>query len=235
VLVAAAVCPHPPLIVPELAAGAAAELHEVRAACDEALRRLVNSEPDLVVAVGPDAKESGVRELAADVRGSFLSYGVDISIGANPARKRQLPLSLSVGAWLLQRSSWDGARCFVAVGGDTDVNTCLSTGKHLALRGERIAFLVLGDGSARRSENAPGYVDDRAALYDEDIRRALQCGDVSALAELDPTLAADLLVSGRPAWQVLAGAAQDVDVTAALLAHEAPYGVAYFVASWTVR
>jgi hypothetical protein len=35
-LVAAAVLPHPPVIVPEIAAGAAHELDDLRLACDEA-------------------------------------------------------------------------------------------------------------------------------------------------------------------------------------------------------
>jgi len=37
VLVAAAVCPHPPLLVPQLAAGGAPDLDKVRAACDAAV------------------------------------------------------------------------------------------------------------------------------------------------------------------------------------------------------
>jgi hypothetical protein len=233
VLVAAAVCPHPPLIVPELAAGAAAELDGVRAACDEAVRQTLDRDPDLVVVVGPDPEGSEVRELA-DVRPSFLPYGMDVPIETNPAAGTQLPLSLSVGAWLLRRCGWQGPRCFVVVGAGVDPHACRATGERLAQLAQRVAFLVLGDGSARGSEQAPGYVDDRAAPYDEGIRRALEHGDVAALAELDPGLAGDLLVAGRPAWQVLAGAAQDIDVTATLLAAEAPYGVAYFVASWTV-
>jgi hypothetical protein len=52
VLVAGAVCPHPPLLVPELAGGAAPELDALRAACDEAVRRLLAARPDLVVVVG---------------------------------------------------------------------------------------------------------------------------------------------------------------------------------------
>jgi hypothetical protein len=63
----------------------------------------------------------------------------------------------------------------------------------------------MGDGSARRSASAPGYLDERAAPFDETVERAVRAGDLPAIAALDPVLAADLLAVGRPAWQALAG------------------------------
>jgi hypothetical protein len=220
-------------MVPDLAAGAATELDALRAGCDLALRRMLDSAPDMVVAVGPDVEGSGVREFEAEAYGSFARYGVDMTVGAS--RVGRLPLSLSVGAWLLQRCAWSGQRLFVALGADVDPDTCLGTGKQLAQRANRVALLVLGDGSARRSETAPGYVDERAVPYDSQVCRALQLGDVGALAQLDPEVSAELLVGGRTAWQVLAGAADGVDIEASLLAEESPYGVDYFVASWLAQ
>ena len=64
----------------------------------------------------------------------------------------------------------------------------------------------MGDGSARRSASAPGYLDERAAPFDAAVEQAVRDGDLPALAALDPDLARDLLAAGRPAWQVLAGA-----------------------------
>ena len=64
----------------------------------------------------------------------------------------------------------------------------------------------MGDGSARRSAAAPGYLDDRAEPFDAAVELAFRDGDLSALTALDPDLARDLLASGRPAWQALAGA-----------------------------
>ncbi len=234
-LVAAAVCPHPPVIVPEVAAGAAPELVALRAACDEAMKHILGTRPELLIAVGPGPDGSGVREYGPDACGSFAPYGVDVVIGTDASGAIHLPLSLSVGAWLMQRNGWNGQRSHVAVGGDLDPDTCQVVGERLASSADRVALLVLGDGSARRSEKSPGYVDARAAAYDADIRRALEHGDLQALRNLDPELADDLLVGGRSSWQVLTGAARDLDVEAKLLADEAPYGVGYFVATWTPR
>ncbi|MHC5906030.1 hypothetical protein ACVNF4_19305 [Streptomyces sp. S6] len=59
-LVAAAVCPCPPLLVPEIAAGAAPELDAARAACTDALGVLAASRPDRLGVAGPAARD-GVR------------------------------------------------------------------------------------------------------------------------------------------------------------------------------
>jgi hypothetical protein len=233
VLVCAVVCPHPPAIVPEIAAGAAPGLDALRTACDEALQRLLDSEPNLLVAVGPAPDGTGVREYGAAAPGSLFRYGLDVPRPSSESAC--LPLSLSVGAWLLRRSGWQGERCYVAIGEDADAGACDDLGKELATRANRVGLLVLGDGSARRSEKAPGYIDCRAASYDAGVRQALEHGDKHALRNLDATLAAELLAGGRAAWQVLAGAARHIDVEASLLSDQAPYGVAYFVAVWTPR
>ncbi|MFD8793070.1 hypothetical protein ACFV1T_20330, partial [Streptomyces vinaceus] len=54
-LVAAAVCPAPPLLVPDVAAGAAPELADARTACSDALAVLAASPPDLRVLGGAPA------------------------------------------------------------------------------------------------------------------------------------------------------------------------------------
>lgn len=51
-LVAAAVCPHPPLLLPAVAAGAASELDQLRGACRQAVSALARATPDLLVVVG---------------------------------------------------------------------------------------------------------------------------------------------------------------------------------------
>ena len=59
-LIAAAVCPHPPLLVPEVTGAhgpgapdpAAGELRRLRTACHEAVAVLIGAAPDLLVVVG---------------------------------------------------------------------------------------------------------------------------------------------------------------------------------------
>jgi hypothetical protein len=235
VLVAAAVCPHPPLLIPEVAVGAAAELDALRTACDEAVGRLTAAEPDVVVIVGAGVVSG---EFPPDARGSLVGYGVAVGVllgetGGSAAAR--LPLSLTIGTWLLHRSGWTGERIAYAVADGESTARYAQMGAELAARAPRVALLVMGDGSACRTEKAPGYIDERAEPFDSTVAAALGKPDPDALLALDPDLARDLLVAGRAAWQVLAGAASGQSYEADLLYDDAPYGVGYLVATWTGR
>ncbi|WP_372345235.1 class III extradiol dioxygenase subunit B-like domain-containing protein [Streptomyces sp. KL116D] len=239
-LVAAAVCPCPPLLVPEVAAGAAPELDAARAACDEAIGAMLAAGPDLVWIIG-EGTRPGVHRPGA--RGSFRPFGVDLDVHlGTPADdagtvEATLPPSLSVGAWLLARAGWSGeVRGYEVAGGRSAFDNLDGawrlgdgrTGK------ERVGFLVMGDGTACRTVKAPGYLDERAEDVDARIAEALRTGDPDHyLARLDADLARELKISGRGPWQMLDGAWDKKDTTARLLYEDAPYGVGYFVASWT--
>lgn len=234
-LVAAAVCPAPPLLVPEVAAGAAAELGDARTACSDALAVLAASRPDLLVVVGAaDRDHRGPYPQGA--RGTFRGYGVEagVQLGAGDEGPRLLPPSLAVGAWLLEHARWGAAPVEgLGVAEPLDTAACLEAGRELAARDARVALLVMGDGSACRTLKAPGYLDERAAAFDTAAARALGAADTAALAALDAGLAAELQAAGRAPWQVLAGAAEGAGLDGRLLYEDAPYGVGYFVAAWS--
>ncbi|MFG3549562.1 class III extradiol dioxygenase subunit B-like domain-containing protein [Streptomyces sp. NPDC047725] len=238
-LVAAAVCPCPPLLVPEVAAGAAPELEAARVACGDALSVLAAARPDRLVVVGP-APDAGPESYPAGTPGSFRGFGVELDVrlgggtGQAPGTGRPLPPGLAVGAWLLARAGWAAAPVEgVGVGEDLPPERCAALGRDLSERAARVALLVLGDASACRTLKAPGYLDERAAPFDAEAGRALGTADTAALAALDAGLARELKVSGRAPWQVLAGAAGDAALTGALLYEDAPYGVGYVAATWS--
>ncbi|MGW0218587.1 hypothetical protein ACWDXH_29775 [Micromonospora chokoriensis] len=273
-LVAAAVCPHPPLLVPEVAGSAAPELDDLRAACDTAVRRLLAVGPDSVVLLGTGPVTGPIRTPAT---GSLQPWGVDLDVPlvpGQPDRGAVLPLSLTIGAWLLTRYGTPppastvptstppvgtpsasatssstppvGATPTSATSAGTPVITAMQAAAdagpaelavladEVAATGERVALLVLGDGSACRGVKSPGYDDPRALPYDERVAAALADADLDVLLDLDPVVSAELKAAGRAPWQVLAGAARAAGGgwRGELLHHAAPYGVAYFVASW---
>jgi hypothetical protein len=220
VVYAIAFCPSPPLLVPELAAGAAGELDPLRAACREAVRRLLAARPAEVIVIGTG---SGGGRFPPGTTGTLAGYGVPVTaaLPGAPPRPGLLPLSLALGAWLL---SGAGVPCpGVAVDGDAPELP------------DAPAYLVVGDGSARRSEPAPGYVDPRAEPFDAGVAAALAAGDAAALRDLDPVLGADLLAAGVPAWRAVGNVLAGHRFEADLLYDAAPYGVGYFVAFWADR
>ncbi|MEU8772270.1 class III extradiol dioxygenase subunit B-like domain-containing protein [Streptomyces sp. NPDC048606] len=238
-LVAAAVCPTPPLLVPEVAAGAAAELDDARTACSDALAVLAASRPDLLVVVGA-TEDDHAGPYPQGSRGGFRAFGLgpgqapEVRLGEGEEGPRLLPPALAVGAWLLDRARWGAAPVEgLGIARPRDTAACLAAGRELADRDARVALLVMGDGSACRTLKAPGYLDERAAAFDAGVGRALGAADTAALAALDPTLAAELQAAGRAPWQVLAGAAEGAGLAGRLLYEDAPYGVGYFVATWS--
>ena len=277
-LIAGAVCPHPPLLIPAALGAAAsdppAELRKVTEAATQAVARLVAAGPDLIAVVGGGPAD---REYGPAAAGGLHDYGVHVTVGSGDP---VLPLSLTVGRWLLERAgilpaagvlpaaealdaaevvdaaevlapasgsggvvagsvadggAADGSKpvvLFQAVALRASPGDCVKLGLVLAERAPRVALLAMGDACARPAREAPGVPDLAAQEYDEDVAEALAAADARWLARLDPARDEELVVAGRVAWQVLAGAAIGRRLQGRLLCLSAPYGVTYLVASW---
>jgi hypothetical protein len=235
-IVSAAICPSPPLLARELT-GQTAPLPELRDACATALAALLAAAPDLVVVTGP-------AELTADFgHHGRLDLGAYAPALGSRGDEPVLPLSLGIGARLLDEAGYAGPRSFRGIAVSAPPEACLRLGRQIAASApccpdQRVALLAVGDGSARRSVTAPGYLDERAAPFDEAVTHAVRDGEPAVLAALDPGLAAELMADGRAAWQVLAGALTAEGATPGglrgeVLYAEAPLGVAYLVAVLT--
>jgi hypothetical protein len=232
VICAAAFCPHPPLLVPAVAAGAAAELDGLRDACIRAIRTTCAEGRTPVLLGGGPA--SGFYPGSA--RGTLAGYGVrlDVELGgpAGPVAVPRLPLSLTVGTWLVaQALGPDRGAVACSVGPDFAAGPVPAALREF-VAGTDAALVVLADGSARRSTTAPGYLDERAAGFDAAVAAALRGGDPAELTALDAQLGAELLAAGVPAWHAAGAALAGRRYAAELHYDDAPYGVGYFVAAW---
>jgi hypothetical protein len=243
-LTAAAACPHPPLLIPEAtgAPGAGdAELGRLRAACDQAVAALLAGRPDLVVVVGTDPETARATQYPPDAVAGLHQFGVPFTVGAPSGRQDgspALPLSLTVGKWLLRRAgAGPGAprTAWWGIAAGAPPAACLELGRQLAALAPRVAMLAMGDGPGRRARRAPGAGDPEADRYDDQVAAALAMADPGALAALDPGLDGRLSIAGRAAWQVLAGGAGQDPFDATLRYRGVPYEVTYVVASWHRR
>jgi hypothetical protein len=227
VITAAALCPSPPLLHPDLT-GRDAVVPELRAACARAAGWLLRDGPRVIVVVGP-AAATGEWDGAGRLDPAAFAPAV--------ARTgtRSLPPSLGLGALLLDQAAYRGRRRLLAVGQDEPASACAALGAELGAADDQTALLVMGDGSARRSLRAPGYLDRRAAAFDAGVERAIRAGQLDVLLQLDQALARDLMATGRPAWQVLAGAMRDLAPETEVLYRGDPFGVAYLVARLAPR
>lgn len=91
-------------------------------------------------------------------------------------------------------------------------------------------LLVVANGSATRTEKAPGFLDERSADFDAAIGTALAMGDPAALTGLDLGLAEELWCPDAPALVRLAGTPGPVEATVEY--DDDPFGVQYWVVRW---
>jgi hypothetical protein len=218
----AALCPSAPLLVPELGRGHPA-LPELRRAAADAVAAMLDVDPDVVAVVGPAPRTAPWPADAAVDFGPFRGEATT----SGPA----LPLSLALGATLLRDAGHAGDVRYHGVAPEATTGTCVDLGQSLTAGTGTVALLVVADGSARRSLNAPGWFDVRAAAFDASAERAVRSGDLDALLDLDADLASALQATGRSSWQVLAGAADGSTCTSRLGYADAPFGVGYLVAA----
>src|SRR4051812_16596357 len=146
--------------MPDVGRGLGEEIDGLRAECAAAVDAVRAAGPDQLFVVGADV---GPR---AD---SFAPWapgapGADAPVDV----PEPLPLAVLVGAYLTRGEN----RSFVVVDPSLTAIECLELGAELAAVADRVGLLVMGDGSARHDVKAPGYLDPRAASWDEAAHEA---------------------------------------------------------------
>ncbi|BBY43058.1 hypothetical protein MCEL_13530 [Mycolicibacterium celeriflavum] len=224
VLSAIAIVPSPPVMVPELAAGAAPELADLRDAVFAAVAGL----PQRWIAVGVGQTDAVI---GADHVGTFAGYGVDVRVTLSPGADGDpaaLPLCALITGWVRGAARADACADVRVYADAHDGYTAQAHGRRLRDEidgaADAIGVLVVADGLNTLNPSAPGGFDPESVLVQTALDGALATGDTAALARLPGS------VVGRVAYQVLAGLAEPR--SAKELYRGAPYGVGYFAGVW---
>ncbi|WP_193043233.1 class III extradiol ring-cleavage dioxygenase family protein [Mycolicibacterium baixiangningiae] len=231
-LTAIALVPSAPVMVPELAGGAADELADLRAA----VARCVHGLPDRWVAVGVGPSD----EMLTPPRvGTFAGYGVDVRVALSPddlspdgaGDPVEMPLCALAAGWVRGRFAAHAAAEVRVFSAEHDPDTALAHGRRLrALIDEAdgdIGVLVVADGCHTLTPPAPGGYDPESVPVQAALDDALATGAAAALGRLPRS------VVGRVAYQVLAGLTEPAPAGAQEYYRGAPYGVGYFAGRWT--
>ena len=226
-LAAIALTPAAPVLVPELAGAAAAEVAQFHAAALAAASTLPNRW--IAIGVGPTDLI-----IEPTTRGTFAGYGVDVPVLLSsdaPQMITDLPLCALIAGWLRGQAN-AAARVQVRVySADHDVDTALARGRSLRAAideaADSIGVLVVADGANTLTQGAPGGFDPDAESVQTALDDALAIGNAAALTRLPNG------IIGRVAYQVLAGLTEPKSKGANELVRGAPYGVGYFIGTWT--
>jgi hypothetical protein len=213
-------------MVPELAAGAAAELTDLRDAVTEAAASL--PQRWVAIGVGPADDVFGPQRV-----GTFAGYGVDVRIALSPDTAdapAQLPLCVLIAGWLRGQANPE-ARAEVRVyAADHDVDAALAHGRRLRAEideaDDPVGVLVIADGAHTLTAPAPGGYNPASVPVQHAVDDVLARGHIAALTALPTNIV------GRVAFQVLAGLAEPEARSCTELYRGAPYGVGYFVGVW---
>ncbi|MEU0494444.1 hypothetical protein [Mycobacterium sp. NPDC006124] len=225
-LTAIAHVPSAPVLVPELATGAAPELRDLATAVAHAAAEL----PDRWFVVGVGARDDVIGPATV---GTFGGYGADVRVALSEhvaAAPKPLPLCALVAAWI--RTTYASAASAEAwvYAHDHTVEAALARGRALRAEADAISdpvgVLVVADGANTLTASAPGGYDPASVAVQTGLDDALAAGDVDALTRLPDA------VVGRVAYQVLAGLAGSSPWRTGELYRGAPYGVGYAVGTW---
>jgi hypothetical protein len=223
-IVAMACVPQAPLLLPGLTGRPVPEVEKLQEAAASAVASLLDQGLDEVLVLAAAPRTTGYRADAPDPTNCLAPAS------ARRSDAHALPTPLAVGRSLL--GSVPVPVSLHGIASDAPPERCENLGRRLAARPRRSGLLVAADGSARRGEKAPGYVDPRARELDTNVAAALAVADVSRLRALDAKACRDLLVAGRAAWHVMAAACEGKRWLARVLYEDDPFGVAYWVVTW---
>jgi MEMO1 family protein len=247
------ICPHPPLLIPEIGGEALAEVEETIAA----MRRLSSDvgEPETVVVVSPHSQGFGEVHLVRSsqhVAGDFGAFGrpqVSLSFETDlPFVELLLALGGGDSAVLVEPTTDEVLDHGVLVplhflprAQVVALSVVQQYASHRALGrlvrrcaeelGRDVLFVASGDLSHRLTPSAPAGFDPRGAEFDERIVELMRAGDFAALTGLDRAIVRGAGECGLRSLIALGGfLGNDAGRDPEVYSYEGPYGVGYLVA-----
>lgn len=227
-----AIIPCAPVLVPELAGAAAAELSDLSAAVLAAAALL----PPRWIVVGTGSADDVLGPGGPDSVGTFAGFGADVPVrlspqtGERPAPPVEFPVCALLAAWVRGRVRPEASARVHVYRADHDPDTALAQGRQLRAEIDRapdpVGVLVVADGANTLTAGAPGGYDPGTADAQLALDDALANGELTVLTGLPQQ------ILGRVAFQVLAGLAEPGPRSAKEFYRGAPYGVGYFAGAW---
>lgn len=261
-LVFTGMAPHPPIMVPEIGGDAVLEVQNSIDAMAEFTRRLKTTGAETVVLISPHAPleaDSFVAYHGPTVHGDFsrfqapdtqFSIQVDdellTAITESASREnfqiiriaeRVLDHGTAVPLYFLIANGWHGkvvalGYSFLSIDEHLRFGACIRRAVDHVQR--RAAFVASGDLSHRLKPQAPAGYNPDAHLFDEEVVAAVRSCDLERIPEIDNKLRKKAGECGFRSMLVAIGAGGDLERSCDVINYEAPFGVGYMVAQFTL-
>lgn len=259
----AAICPHPPIIVPEVGGEELKRVQKTIQAMKELNKIFVQGKPAVVFLISPHTIFTG-REFNlltdTDLSGSLEMFGapeVQLSFGSEPKlakkiKEEALKQGLSVhlpGFFELDHASivplyylsqnYDSFHLVISSFSTGSLEDHFQYGK---IVGEitkkypkRVAIIASGDLSHCLSPTAPGGYSPRGQEFDQKLVNLIRQNDLQAVLNLDENLIAEAGECGLRSIVILLGALSECQYSPQILSYEGPFGVGYLVANFELE
>lgn len=253
----ASICPHPPLIIPNVGKDRIETVSDTVEAMEELAEDFEKRDPDTTIVVSPHAPmnpNSFVINEADVFKGHFHQFG---DLSTELAFQNDLELVNSIEEKFEENEISFKGRAFKELDHGTLVPLYYLTqgkpnsqiislayselslkqhfqmGKALrkATESKSVAIVASGDMSHRLNKQAPAGYSPRGKEFDEKLIELIKEKDVEGILNMDSDLVKQAGQCGYRSVIVLLGVLEDLEWEPEILSYEGPFGVGYLVAS----
>jgi len=261
-LVFAAVTPHPPLLIPTIGREELNKVNQTKLAMEELAMSLYATHPDTIIIISPHGSyfnEVFTINFCVDYVTDLRDFGdlattlkfhgdAELAFRIRDATKRQhLPATMisenhldhgtSVPLYYLTKNL-PQIKLLQLGFCDLDYKTHVDFGgliKELVMStNKRVAVIASGDLSHALTNDAPAGFNKRGPEFDAKIRELLMSKNLTGMINIDPRIISEAAECGMRSILILLGMLQGINYTFRELSYEAPFGVGYLTAQFSL-
>jgi len=257
-------CPHPPIIIPEIGGREIEKTRKTIEAVKKLEKKFSQNKPDLVLIISPHgyvqpSKMTLVVDEKLEGSLSFFGFEKTFSFSGDPkvakviheeSEKENIPVDLIINhpldhgilvpLYYLSANYSDFKLLplfFSFLPLQTHFEFGKIIGKILKIRKEKIAVVASGDLSHRLSLDAPGGYSPQGSKFDQKLMKLLKNKDIEGILNLDPQFIEEAGECGLRSIVILLGILEGAGVEwdVKILSYEAPFGVGYLVGEGVIK
>jgi AmmeMemoRadiSam system protein B len=259
----AAICPHPPLLIPNIGQENIKQVIKTKTALEKLEEEFYASKPESVIIISPHSPmmpDAFCVNIAEQFSGNFQEFGdlaTKLQFKSNLAFSHRLKERLEdhrFPALLINQDSLDHG-VLVPLFYLTahlpnlpitpisfsllDLKTHFDFGRIIAEEihqtNQRIAVIASGDLSHRLTKAAPAGYSQQGKVFDQKLIEYLQKKEAEEIINLDPGLIEEAGECGLRSIMILLGVLNRKEYQSEILSYEGPFGVGYLVANFKLR
>ncbi len=257
-----AICPHPPIIIPEIGQENLSQASQIVEAMKKLSEKFVESKPETVIIVsphGPVEIDQMVINVSPTLAGDFMMFGSNLTMSfkndldvsksiCEKSNEAKIPVSLIENIPLDHGAL---VPLYYLTKNLPDVNlvpivfSYLSYKRHFEFgktigevikkSNKKIAFIASGDLSHRLTPDAPVGYSPRGKEFDKKLIELIKAKNVKGILNLDPDLIDQAGECGLRSIIILLGVLDGLNWQPEILSYEGPFGVGYLVVNFKLQ